>query len=644
MIRAAGLLCLLLGLGSAPAFAMFDGHAAGPSLESARARYIRALELAEAGDWRRFEAERAALDDYPLTAYLDYERLMSRLKQTSGSEARSFVDAQSQSPLGIRFLGHYLRTAGTSRRWGDYLAAAQSEPNSESLRCYYGRAKRARGDEQEAWSLAQRLWVSPSSVDDACDPLFKLWRESGGLNDELVWERARLAYGARESGLVRYVASLGSPAIRPQLEALQRSYREPQKSLVLSRGLPAPARSEVLALALERYSRYDPARALRQWQSLDPSMVDSRQREQVEAAVAFRGLLEREVTVRDWADAKLPLWKDDRLTELRLRWAIADSDWQAILALLPALSDGAREDATWGYWAARALEASGRHDEAQAQYAKVARERSYYGFLSADRLGLPYSFRDASPALKQATSEVTLATWATDALWRVYELHAIQEERLAQAEWNYTLQRLDGAEQLELARIAQSQGWHRLSIDAANASRSWDALDLRFPLAFVDDFYARAADQSLPVSELMAIARRESAFSPVARSPVGARGLMQLMPATGRSVAKSVGLRASTGDLYQVDYNITLGSAYYQQLLERFDGNRAVALAAYNAGPNRVKNWLGQGLALDAWIETIPYRETRDYVKAVLAYSVVFDYRLGERAQLMSAAELQSRH
>jgi soluble lytic murein transglycosylase len=159
-----------------------------------------------------------------------------------------------------------------------------------------------------------------------------------------------------------------------------------------------------------------------------------------------------------------------------------------------------------------------------------------------------------------------------------------------------------------------------------------------------DQLRERASRQSVSVSELMAIARRESAFFPSARSSVGARGLMQLMPATGAAVAREAGTRLDVRQLYDVERNLDLGSAYYRQLLDRFDGNRAVALAAYNAGPNRVQHWVGDGLPVDAWIETIPYRETRDYVKAVLAYSVVFDYRLGQSAQLLTVAERSARY
>lgn len=632
---------MTLVLLSAPAQSMFEGAADDVSLISDRERFLSAKKMIKAGNWAAFDRERRALDAYPLSPYLDYERLLRRLTVTSGAQARTFVDDQSQSPLGVRYLGSYLETTGKRRRWGDYLDAASREPRSENLRCYYARAKRARGSEQEAWELAGQLWVSPSSVDDACDPLFTLWQKAGGVSDALVWKRATLAYSAREGGLLRYIASLGSPDLQPALTALRLSYSQPQRSLELVKALDAKSGSEVLTLGLERYSRYDPARALRQFQSLKQDVLGQEQGERVTAAIAFRGLLERDEAVRSWVDEGLPLWSDDKLTELRLRWAIAEQDWEAIDRLFLALSSTAQEEATWRYWYARSLESRGRDADAQLLFTTVAKERSYYGFLSADRIGLPYSYQD-TPGVASATPVNELPRWTQDTLWRVHELVALDEPRLAETEWAHALRRLDEKQQLAFAGIAKDQGWHRLSIDAANAGRHWDALDLRFPLAFVDDFYQRAAAQSLPVSELMAIARRESAFSPTARSPVGARGLMQLMPATGRSVARKVGMTASTQKLDNVEYNITLGSAYYSQLLERFDGNRAVALAAYNAGPNRVKNWLRDGLPLDVWIETIPYRETRDYVKAVLAYSVVFDYRLGEKAQLMGDAERPS--
>ena len=655
------------------------GAAEPPTLPAARALFLDLRAARKAGDRPRAQRLRARLDGYPLAPYADYEQLMARLYNTSGAAARRFVEAHTRSPLGVRFLGHYLDAAGRARRWGDYLSAATREPNAEKLRCYYARAKRGRGQEGEAWRLAERLFLSPTSVHDACDPLFELWRARGGLRDELVWERARLAFAARQGGLLRYIASLA--AADPALQALKRVYREPQRALKLAAALDPPRRAEVLALGLERLARYDPARALRHYRSLSAEVLRDEQHARVAAAIARGGIVQREERVRDWVDARLAQWGDDGLTALRLRWALAESDWAAIAAHVPALSAASRREGVWRYWRARALEARGEADAARALWAELAAERSYYGFLSADRLGQPYAYRERAPRSPLAhlpdkppekeppekspsekappdkalfdespgerpdkpPADASLPPWARAMLRRVQELYAIDEPSLAQSEWTHALPRLGADQQLELGRIAAAQGWYRLAIDAANAGRHWDALELRFPLAFAAEFQRRAQAQAVPAGELMAIARRESAFSPVVRSAAGARGLMQLMPSTGRALARRQGRRFNARDLYSVPHNLDLGSAYYRHLLDRFDGCRPLALAAYNAGPSRVRRWLGRDRPLDIWIETIPYPGTRDYVKAVLAYSVVFEHRLGRRAALLTERERRAR-
>ena len=452
----------------------------------------------------------------------------------------------------------------------------------------------------------------------------------------------------------------------------------------------------MLALGLERLARYDPARALRHYRSLSAEVLRDEQHVRVAAAIARGGMVQREERVRDWVDARLARWGDDRLIALRLRWALAESDWAAIAAHVPALSAASRREGVWRYWRARALEARGEADAARALWAELATERSYYGFLSADRLGQPYAYRERAPrsplvhlpdkpsdkapsgkaspdkassekSLSEKTppeksqpekdlfnespgeppdkppADASLPPWARAMLRRVRELYAIDEPSLAQSEWTHALPRLGADQQLELGRIAAAQGWYRLAIDAANAGRHWDALELRFPLAFAAEFQRRAESQAVPAGELMAIARRESAFSPVVRSPAGARGLMQLMPSTGRALARRQGRRFNARDLYSVPHNLDLGSAYYRHLLDRFDGCRPLALAAYNAGPSRVRRWLGRDRPLDIWIETIPYPGTRDYVKAVLAYSVVFEHRLGRRGALFTERERRAR-
>jgi soluble lytic murein transglycosylase len=305
---------------------------------------------------------------------------------------------------------------------------------------------------------------------------------------------------------------------------------------------------------------------------------------------------------------------------------------------LPLLSDAGREDSTWRYWQAVLHERAGERELAQQLLEGLAAERGYYSFLAAERIGRPYSFNN-----QPLTALDPGPLQGMPAVRRIDELRFHEKQNLAHSEWYKVLEDApDAQRKQELALLASNRGWHRMAIDAAARAEAWDALEVRFPTPYSGIFKQHASTWQVPSTELMAIARRESAFYPQARSPVGARGLMQIMPATGRQVASSLGAPHAGSDLYQVEHNVLLGSAYYRQLLDRFDGNRVFALTAYNAGPHRVARWRnkpGEGLPVEVWIETIPFRETRNYVKAVLSYNVVFQYLMGDTYTLLTPEE-----
>ena len=265
------------------------------------------------------------------------------------------------------------------------------------------------------------------------------------------------------------------------------------------------------------------------------------------------------------------------------------------------------------------------------QYRSLAQERSYHGFLAADRLSLDYQLNALSAPPSKAPADLGLV--------RVRELMALDRVSDAKTEWRKLLSRLNIEAGVGAAQWAMEQGWADLAIDAANHVKAWDIVDLRFPEAFAEDFANAAANNQVDSVELMAIARRESAFYPRAQSDVGARGLMQLMPGTAKQVAKHLGLPYRRMRLFDPDYNVTLGSHYYQSLLERFDGHRPKALAGYNAGPHRVDRWSQREIPIDQWIDSLPFRETREYVRAVLAYTVIYRARAGESGKLLTQKE-----
>ena len=356
------------------------------------------------------------------------------------------------------------------------------------------------------------------------------------------------------------------------------------------------------------------------------------------------------------ADAEAMLTREPQLTsETLVSWILRDAlraqDWQRMAAWIPRLPAEVQNSERWKYWRARTLEqlnAAGVDNdstlpEAEQLYYELAQTRSFYGFLSADKLGLPYELVDRPvPVRPQDLSEL----YDHMAVQRAHELYVLGEEINARSEWQFAQSAMSAEQIVSSGLIADSWGWHRNGIQAMIRAQYWDDLQLRFPLAYGDLFASAATQLNVSQQFLFAIARQESAFMHDVRSSAGALGLMQLMQATGRETATRAGMRINDQDLLRPEINIALGSRYLAQLLEDFNGNRAVAAAAYNAGPGRVRQWLRQTssspLPLDAWIETIPFTETRNYVQNVLSFSVIYAYRMGETVRFLNDVELSS--
>ncbi|KAB1015019.1 transglycosylase SLT domain-containing protein, partial [Cronobacter sakazakii] len=217
------------------------------------------------------------------------------------------------------------------------------------------------------------------------------------------------------------------------------------------------------------------------------------------------------------------------------------------------------------------------------------------------------------------------------------------------SEWANLVTSRSKQEQAALARYAFDRNWWDLSVQATIAGKLWDQLEERFPLAYKDLFARYVSDKAVPQSYAMAIARQESAWNPKVRSPVGAAGLMQLMPGTATHTVKMFNLPgySNSAQLLDPETNIQIGTSYLQYVYGMFDNNRIFASAAYNAGPGRVRTWLGNSAGrIDAvaFVESIPFSETRGYVKNVLAYDAYYRYFMGGKPVLMSDAEWSRRY
>ncbi|GLS84721.1 transglycosylase SLT domain-containing protein [Paraferrimonas haliotis] len=605
-------------------------------------QFESALKAINSSQFKEYQKLRQGLAGYPLTVYLDFERDINNVASMTPAQFERFAKSLENTPLLNRARHRYLMAKGQQRQWQSFLEVSPQVPNDTRLQCYYYRAQLQKGDPQLAWKGAGKLWLTGRSQVKACDVLFSEWKKSGVRTDQDVWNRLLLSLDSRQAGLARYLASQLSANKQALGQHLLAVYNNPKRIEKLTAKLSSdPWFEDIAALAIKRMARRNLETAF-DWLDYYQGVGH------LQRATAYNlsnhllriGLIRQNESVKDEIDQHLFASQQDNLVEIRLRWALAEQDWPAVGHWLGQLSETAKQSDRWQFWQARLYQRQGQQQAADAIFQQLAQNRGFYGFLAADKLHSPYAL-NAAPIDEDSSKQARIASLATTQ--RVHELLALGRYDQARSEWLYLLNTAIQASLPQFAIYAANQGWSNFAIEAAIKAKTWDAISVRFPIDHQSVFQEFAKMRNLDSEDLFAIARRESAYNNGATSHVGARGLMQLMPATAKSTAATIGYRyQGSRQLYEVKPNIRLGSAYYKQLLEQFDSNRILAASSYNAGPNKTRAWLRQSqgtLDYATFIETIPYRETREYVQAVLSYRAIYQMLMNRPGQLLSATE-----
>ena len=650
---------LLLRL--ALSFALFPGMSGAFAAEALdrdaqRAEYRAARADLFAARLQSFERRAARLATYPLEPYLRYEYLLRYISRATPDQVTGFMSRYADTPLADRAYRHWLDNLARRGQWTLYREHYDPEraPNTRH-ECLHGRALLETGAREMAFSLARTLWLVDRSQVDDCDPLFNAWQRSGGIDDETAWARFVLVVEAGRAGLgsylTRYLRAGDSRRLGEQMLALHRSPVRLRRLNSVGDGRWPVRETEVVSHTLMRLARRDAELAeaeLARWhERLDLSADQS--------AAVRRAILREHAANDRVADLTALPWPPtefgptgtgsvpEGLVEDILRSVVSTQRWAEVPLWISRLAPHERQRLVWRYWSARAAEAlattPAEEDAARADYAALARDRSFYGFLAAHRLDVPVSISAASP-VKAADALAGLRN--EPALQRALELRAIGELGDGRRELAWLMQRLDDHELLVLATLLSEERWPRQSIQATIQGEHWDHVDLRFPLAYEAPLKRYAKARDLPAPWVFALTRQESAFMHDARSGAGAMGLMQLMPATARATARRYNIRlANSWQLIEAEKNLQLGTLYLRELYDRFDGNRVIAAAAYNAGPTRIDRWLRKRSPqpADVFIESIPFRETRRYVQNVLYFARVYAELLGEPHPFLTEQE-----
>ncbi len=628
-------------LGLLPALLLLTpGTGRADPVASGQRELFRGTDAAlAAGNRTAFVATQALLRNYPLYPYLLARDLEQRLGGFPVTEVRAFLRDHPDLPPADRLRRSWLTRLAEARRWDDFLQDYRAG-NDIALDCHRRQALLSQGRRDVALDGIEAVWLHGASRPTACDPVFAVWRERGGVTQERVWQRFELAMAAGQAGLGGYLRNQLQGERRAAAELWLQVEDDPRRVLDTSRfAADSPYTAPILLHGLLRWSSRDSVAAaaahdtLQQRYRLPRNAAWGNLQQRLALFVASRGHL----TALERLDALPEHLVDESVEEWRVRVALSNQDWPLALRQLERMSPTAAERPQWRYWQARALAASGADRQAQEIYRELSGLRDYHGFLAADRLDLPYRINH-SPAAVAAPLRQGLE--AQPGILRARELYLLQRLPEARVEWERALAGADTDRLRAAARLADDWRWHDRAIVALGRTGDWDDLELRFPLPYRNELIDHARARAIDPAWVYAVTRQESLFQADARSGAGALGLMQILPTTGQTIAGELGVSwGGNHSLLQAPTNLRFGTYYLRRSLDRLQSHPLLATAAYNAGSSRVVNWLPQQapMAADVWAETIPYYETRDYVKRVMEYAVVYDWRLGGTQQRLSA-------
>ncbi len=619
------------------------GSHADARLQAQRQTYDQAMSAIKSGQIERYRSLKAGLTDYPLYPYLLLEEL-SRRDKPPHQEVENFLIAHGDLPAAQRYKNEWLRRLAREGEWSMLRRNYDEASQDTGLDCQLTNQMWREGNVTQAMQRATELWTVGRSQPKDCDPLFERWRQAGGLTEDVAWQRIRLALLYRQDALARYLTRyvpsqkaladrFVDTATRPTLLSQTTNYRP-------SASQPATRLADILTVSLRRMGRDDPAAAMALWPHYKDLPFSESDRLAITRDIGVRMARRHNPDGLAFMAANDPAMQDDQVSEWRIRLALRTQQWDYARQLTQRMPQTMQEQSRWHYWRLRSAQlASPQVGELTREYAEVAQNRDFYGFIAAERSRQPYALNHQPARIEP---RVMTRVTQTGGIRRAKEFFARGQVVDARREWYHVARNFSREELVAQAVLAKDMQWYFPAIRGISQAQHWDDLDIRFPLAYQEPITSQARARQLNSTWVFAITRQESAFMVDARSHAGAMGLMQLMPGTARETAQRYGIPLSNpNDVLLPERNIALGTAYLSQLHNQFRGNRVLASAAYNAGPGRVRQWtrdIGE-LPADVWIETIPFDETRQYVQSVLSYAVIYGDKLGIQQSVMEPHE-----
>ncbi len=586
------------------------------------------------------------LRHYPLYPYLEYRQLARDLGQITSHQVTEFIKKNPNLPPARSLTARFINELARRQDWQGLLAFSPEPPESMAARCNFYYAKWATDEQEIAWQGTENLWLNGQSLPGSCEKLFTIWRQAGRQTRAMTLARISLALEEDNAVLLSTLTKQLPVSDQIMGDMLVKLQKDPWNMISIIRGIrPTDFTRSAINIIFARLARKDAKKA---WAMIPMiaglQKMQGSQRLKLEESVAehFMGADATDAQAK-WRDGVILRSHSAVLLERRARMALGSGSRQDLKRWLMRFPQESMNKDEWCYWHADILLSEDKESEAQAILHELIKKRGFYPMVAAQKLNINY------PMVVETAAKPVPDLYQRPEIARIRELMYWNMDNLARTEWRYLIASRSKLEQAALARYAYEQKWSNLSVQATIVAGLWNHLKERFPLAWPQEFRKATAEKGITPSYAMAVARQESAWDPKAQSPVGAVGLMQIMPRTAEYTAKKSNISGYINSKQLLDpiTNIRIGTEYLETVHRQFGRNRILSSAAYNAGPSRVNAWLGKSegkIDAIAFIESIPFVETRNYVKNVLAYDAFYQHVMHQSSPVLSESEWQRRY
>jgi len=586
-------------------------------------------------DGERLALKSKRLKHHPLGLYADYYQLRLDLDNADQQTIERFLTREEDSPVINKLRVEWLKLLGENQQWELFDKHYPKVVNGDiELTCY-----NLQSLSQKNYLLALRdarlLWFDGETLPQNCGTLFDAARSVNVIHEHDIRARLILALELNNVSLATYLADMMNKGSTSLSSEIRKARANPSRYLSKTSLSELDKDKRAIALfALHRLARKNPSLSLSHWNKLSQYFTQS-ERQYYFGWLGYEAARNLDDRALEWYALSGKAQLNERQLNWRVRAALRALNWHEVLNSINMMPPTQQSDIAWRYWKARAFKELGKHNQAQTLFAPLSVEYNFYGQLAADELADSTAITPTQTGYKPDEQSIT-TMWKRPDVQRTVALYRTGLRSDALEEWRWVVDDLNDRELLAAAEVARRNKMYDRAIGAADLTTQQHDFSMRYLAPYRNDMKPHVQNNDLDEAWVFGLMRQESRFATHAKSRVGATGLMQIMPSTARWVAQKLRIKNyRKSRLHDLETNMKIGTYYMKTVLSRAGSNEALASAAYNAGPGRAMRWRAdRPLEGAIYVESIPFKETRTYVKKVMSNTVFYANQFGAPTSL----------